>query len=270
MTDVVRNIEEVISHELAQIEKQYGVRILLAVESGSRACGFASPDSDYDVRFIYVHEPEWYFSVAEQPDTIQYMSEDRLLDFSGWELRKTLRLLAKTNPNLSDWLLTDLVYRRDEEFLELIRKAQADFYNPKSAMYHFFSISKRHDKGYLLRNGCTLKKFLYFLRGVLACEYIEAHGEHPPVDFRCLVEATVKDATLKESINRLLDLKSKSKESDSVIVDEKLQDFAYSLYAEREQKIGNYRPEPKERQWSELDTLLYRFASGNPTSVKEI
>ncbi len=254
-------IEEIIEDELERIEDEKGIKILLAVESGSRAWGFASPDSDYDVRFIYVHKPEWYFSVASQPDTIEYMSEDHLLDFSGWELRKTLRLLAKTNPNLSDWLLTDMTYIADEKFLKEIRKAQADFYNPINAMYHFFNIAKRHDEGYLRRNGCTLKKFLYFLRGVLACEYIEKHKVHPPVDFRKLVDATVSDNNLKKSIYRLLDLKIQSKESDAVILDEDLQNFAFSLYSAREKKLGEFRPATNEHQWAELDSLLYRYAA---------
>ncbi len=260
-------VEDMIEDELARIEDENDITILLAVESGSRAWGFASPDSDYDVRFIYVHKPEWYFSVANQPDTIEYMSEDHLLDFSGWELRKTLRLLAKTNPNLSDWLLTDMTYLSDETFLKEIRKAQADFYNPINAMYHFFNIAKHHDEGYLRRNGCTLKKFLYFLRGVLACEYIEKHKKHPPVDFRKLVEATVADNNLKKSIYRLLDLKTQSKESDARIVEEELQQFAYSLYNTREKKLGEFRPVPNEHRWSELDAILYRYAAGKGESA---
>lgn len=146
-----------IVEELHRIEREYDMKILLAVESGSRAWGFASPDSDYDVRFIYVHKPQWYFSVLKQTDTIEYMSEDRLLDFSGWELRKALLLLSKTNPNLSDGLLTDQIYLSDAKFLKEIREVQAKFYNPIHAMYHFFNVAKRHYKGYLQKNGCTLK-----------------------------------------------------------------------------------------------------------------
>lgn len=256
-------VKRIITEELHRIEREYEVTILLAVESGSRAWGFASPDSDYDVRFIYVHKPQWYFSVGKQPDTIEYMSGDRLLDFSGWELRKTLQLLAKTNPNLSDWLLTDMIYLADEGFLKTIREVQANFYNPIHAMYHFFNIAKRHDEGYLWRNGCTLKRFLYFLRGLLACEYIEKHQQHPPVDFRELVDSTVADENLKDKIHSLLALKTKSKESDANIVDKALQDFAYNLYDEREKKLTDFRPSLNDRSLSELDAILYRYASGN-------
>ncbi len=255
--------KDLIIEQLHRIEQECDVKILLAVESGSRAWGFASPDSDFDVRFIYVHKPQWYFSVGKQSDTIEYMSGDRLLDFSGWELRKTLQLLSKTNPNLSDWLLTDQIYLCDEDFLKIIRDAQAKFYNPIHAMYHFFNIAKRHDEGYLRRNGCTLKRFLYFLRGLLACEYIEKHQQHLPVDFRELVDATVEDENLKAAIHSLLALKTKSKESDANIVDEALQDYAYNLYIKREKNLADFRPTPNERSLSELDAILYRYASGN-------
>ncbi len=250
-----------IGEELRRIEDEYDVKILLAVESGSRAWGFASPDSDYDVRFIYVHKPQWYFSIGKQPDTIEYMSGDRLLDFSGWELRKTLQLLSKTNPNLSDWLLTDKIYLCDDEFLHIIRNEQSKFYNPIHAMYHFFNIAKRHDEGYLRRNGCMLKKFLYFLRGLLACEYIEQHQQHPPVDFRELVESTISDRNIKSAINSLLELKTKSKEHDSVIVKEALQNFAYGLYNEREKKLADFRSTLSDRSLSDLDAILYRYVS---------
>lgn len=130
-------------------------------------------------------------------------------------------------------------------------------------MYHFFNIAKRHDEGYLRRNGCTLKRFLYFLRGLLACEYIEKHQQHPPVDFRELVDSTVADENLKDKIHSLLALKTKSKESDANIVDKALQDFAYNLYDEREKKLTDFRPSLNDRSLSELDTILYRYASGN-------
>lgn len=261
--DACRSIDTLIIDELNQIERQYDIKILLAVESGSRAWGFASPDSDYDVRFIYVHKPEWYFSVARQPDTIEYMSEDHLLDFSGWELRKTLQLLAKTNPNLSDWLMTDIIYRANKKFLNDIRDVQARFYNPIHGMYHFFNIAKRHDEAYLRRNGCTLKKYLYFLRGVLACEYIEKYKEHPPVDFRTLVDITVKDKSIKDSICKILELKTQSKESDTMIVDEKLQNYAFTFYDEQEKKLCDFRPALREHDWSILDRLLYHYAAGS-------
>lgn len=213
---------DIILPVLQRIEQDSSLRILMAVESGSRAWGFASPDSDFDVRFIYVHRPEWYFKVFQEPDTFNYMSDDRLLDFSGWELRKTFQLLSKTNPNLSDWLLTDQIYLADEMFREEIIGLHNEFYNPIHAMYHFYNIATRHDEAYLRRHDCTLKKFLYFLRGVLACEYIRKHGVHPPVNFLTLADAVVDDADCRKDIHELVRIKSQSKEHDNMPVSESL------------------------------------------------
>lgn len=84
-------MKQQVQTELTRIERESGVRVLLAVESGSRAWGFASPDSDYDVRFLYAHPRDWYVSVFEGRDVIEQMLPGDL-DVSGWDLRKALRL----------------------------------------------------------------------------------------------------------------------------------------------------------------------------------
>src|SRR5438093_13788617 len=104
-------MRERVLEELNRIERHHNVRILLAVESGSRAWGFASPDSDYDVRFIYVHRPEWYLSIEEGRDVIELPAAGSL-DISGWDLRKALRLFRKSNPVLMEWIVSPLEYRR--------------------------------------------------------------------------------------------------------------------------------------------------------------
>lgn len=248
---------------LRRIEQDSSVRILMAVESGSRAWGFASPDSDFDVRFIYVHHPEWYFKVYQGADTFNYMSDDHLLDFSGWELRKTLHLLSKTNPNLSDWLLTDQIYLADEMFRKEIIDLQNEFYNPIHAIYHFFNIATRHDEAYLRRHDCTLKKFLYFLRGVLACEYIKKHSAHPPVDFLTLVDEVVEDERRRADIHELVRIKSQSKEHDNMPISEPLREYAYGIYGALSEFVPRYRPAltALPDKYERLDAMLFKYAS---------
>lgn len=254
---------DIIVSELARLERENHIKILLAVESGSRAWGFDSPDSDYDVRFIYVHALEWYLRVQPQADVIEFMSEDHLLDFSGWELRKALRLLRKTNPNLSDWLLTDKIYLADEDFLTEIRQAQAENYNPIHAVYHFFNIAKKHDEVYLCKHGYTLKRFLYFLRGLLACEYIMAHKCHPPVLFSSLVEATVPQDDIRHNVFSLLDLKRASKESDNNEVPQALVDYAYNIFNRLRLDLDGFRPELSLPDAKSLDDIMVRWV-GTP------
>ena len=99
-----------------KLEADLDIRVLLACETGSRAWGFASPDSDYDIRLLYCHPVEWYLSVNEPKDELSSMEDDNLLDITGWELRKTLRLLNKSNMAVFERLVSSIVYRQDEQF----------------------------------------------------------------------------------------------------------------------------------------------------------
>ena len=107
-------MKEKILQKLKEIEKSKNVEILFAVESGSRAWGFASPDSDYDIRFIYKHKTEYYLSLWEKPDVIEFMTEDDL-DGSGWDLRKAVKLLAKSNASLIEWLFSLIYYQSNHK-----------------------------------------------------------------------------------------------------------------------------------------------------------
>ena len=91
-----------ILERLKEIESRYNVRILLAVESGSRAWGFASKDSDYDVRFVYVHRKEWYLTLIEGRDVIEELDSDGVMDFAGWDLKKALLLMGKVTAPLQN------------------------------------------------------------------------------------------------------------------------------------------------------------------------
>ena len=123
--------QERISKDLREIKEQHHIKILYAVESGSRAWGFSSPDSDWDVRFIYVHEPEWYFHIEEQKDTIEQMFPDET-DMSGWDLKKTLRLFKSSNPSLFEWLNSPIIYQMDEQFIQEIRQMETQYFKPCS------------------------------------------------------------------------------------------------------------------------------------------
>ena len=128
--------------ELNRIEREHSVRILLAVESGSRAWGFASPDSDYDVRFVYAHERDFYLSVFENRDVIEEMLPDRL-DINGWDLRKSLRLFSKCNLALNEWLGSPIVYLEVPRFRDRLVRMIPRYFNPIGAMHHYRSMADR-------------------------------------------------------------------------------------------------------------------------------
>ena len=166
--------EKYIHQCLRQIENDNDVRILLAVESGSRAWGFASKDSDWDVRYVYVHRPEWYFHIEEQRDVIENLFENDI-DAVGWDLKKTLGQLKRSNPALMEWIKSPIVYEYDQKFMNALNEVIPKCYNPIKAMYHYHRIYVKHDERYLQKQGYPMKRFLYYLRGILACRWIEKH-----------------------------------------------------------------------------------------------
>lgn len=251
-----------ISSHLRDIEHEHNVKILLAVESGSRAWGFESANSDWDVRFIYVHKPEWYFKVNEQRDVIEHMYEDDV-DLVGWELRKALALLRKSNPSLLEWFNSPIVYYKDEDFVKRIREIEKDYFNPIRTMYHYNHIYIKHDERYLQKQGYPMKRFLYYLRGILACKWIESNKSLPPVAFKELLDATVEDKAVRAKIDELIRLKKSGKEHDMLTVEDSLVDYARNLADYYNGIIDSFRPELNEASTDALDSILYDMVMNN-------
>lgn len=207
---------------LHDLEKKHDIRILMAVNSGSRSFGYASAKSDWDVRFIYVHRPEWYFSIVKTEDTIEIMLEEEHLDIEGYDLKKALILLVKTNPVVSDWLHSNDYFIIDENFKNTMLSFESQCYNPHHAMYHFYSTSVKQNLQYLNENK-TLKRFIYYMRGLLSCRWVEQNCSHPPVDIDELIDATITDSdAIKKKAHDILDLKRTGKSQDIAIPDIKL------------------------------------------------
>lgn len=206
-------MRERVLEELARLEQEHGVTVLYACESGSRAWGFASPDSDYDVRFVYVHQPEWYLRVDEPRDVLERPLTDEL-DLSGWELRKTLRLLRKSNPTLLEWLDSPLVYRSEPAAAEALRHLTRDFYSPAAARAHYLSMAKKNFRGYLQGEEVRYKKYLYVLRPLLAVRWIDQGLGMPPMVFETLMEATLDNAAQRAEVEELLVLKRQAVEAE--------------------------------------------------------
>lgn len=248
--------EKAIPAHLKNVEKEFNVKVLLAVESGSRAWGFESQNSDWDVRFIYVHNPEWYLKVEEQRDVIEHMYEDDV-DLAGWELRKALSLLRRSNPSLLEWLHSPKVYYMDKEFGRRILEVEKDFFNPVKSMYHYNRIYNKHNERYLQQEGYHMKRFLYYLRGVLACQWIEKNNSIPPVCFKELYESMVTDTHIKDKIEALVEVKKSGKECDMLAVDDELVEYAQKLADHYNEVVGAFRPEQNKASEDVLDAILY-------------
>lgn len=196
-------IEE-IKNELSRIEERTDIRILLAVESGSRAWGFASTDSDWDVRYIYVHRLDWYLRIDQYKDSQGEILPDDI-DLAGWELRKALGLFRKSNPPMLEWLRSPIVYLEQFSTAAELRGISEKYFNPRSCMYHYLSMAKGNFNEFLKdREFVKIKKYFYVLRPVLACDWISATNTMPPMEFERLVDEQVSDSRIRDEIDNLL------------------------------------------------------------------
>ncbi len=137
-----KDYTSLIQDELARIEGEEGVRIVYACESGSRAWGFPSRDSDYDARFLYIRPVEWYLSITEKRDVIERPISN-MLDITGWDLRKALRLFRKSNPPLLEWLQSPTVYKETGSAAEALRSLSPLAFSPKIMHVPLFKYGER-------------------------------------------------------------------------------------------------------------------------------
>lgn len=243
-------------HEIEQIEN---IKILLAVESGSRAWGFASPDSDYDVRFIYVRPKNEYLKLNKNRDVIELPIND-LLDINGWDLDKTLTLLYKSNPTLFEWFSSPIVYL-DSEFTVRFKKLMLNYFSTKHSLYHYISMAESNYREYLKRDTVWAKKYFYVLRPVLACQWILDKGTPPPMLFSQLKDAELPD-TLFSVVDRLLDIKMNSPEMKYIPRVDVVNDYLDNAIPEIRSRISAM-PDDRERSWDELNTLFLQTLEGN-------
>lgn len=168
---------------LSQIEEDHHVHILYACESGSRAWGFASTSSDYDVRFIYARHPLEYLRLDIPRDVIELPIQNDL-DINGWDIFKALRLLRKSNPPLLEWLTSPITYRGNNSLatLRLRDIAQRNF-SVSTMVYHYWHMARGNWRQYLHgKSEVLLKKYLYVLRPIATLRYLEQTQSLPPVN----------------------------------------------------------------------------------------
>lgn len=198
-------MREEILKRLKQLEIDNSVKILYACESGSRAWGFESKDSDWDVRFIYVRLMDWYLSVdlEHKRDVIELPITDDL-DINGWDIRKALKLFKRSNPPLLEWLQSPIVYINNTNLVKDLTELLPDYYSPKACMYHYIHMARGNFREYLQSSTVWLKKYLYMLRPLLSVQWIEKGLGVVPIEFQKLIEARVPTGPLRDAIDDLI------------------------------------------------------------------
>lgn len=180
-------VNNLIQHFLADIEKTYAVKILLAVESGSRAWNMASHDSDFDVRFIYAHSRDWYLEscVKKRDNNMRFAPRATPfgdIDAEGWDLTKAFELMGKSNPSILEWAASPVIYRENDKFAQLIRQCAPEAFTAISVFYHYQQMARKSWKEYNLTH--KLKNICYAARGALNSLIVLHEDVLPPINIQ--------------------------------------------------------------------------------------
>lgn len=238
--------------KLKEIEERENIKILHCVESGSRAWGFASPDSDYDVRFIYVRPKEFYLRLDKTRDVIEWQLDDTL-DINGWDIKKALTLLHGSNPTLFEWNSSPIVYKTTEEWNQ-ISKVINNYFVIKSGLYHYLSTAKRNYHEFLTGETVKFKKYFYVIRPLLACKWILAEGTPPPMLFSTLMEKYL-DEEIKPDVEKLLDLKMNTPEIGEGKRFDRVNDYFEKNINAVDAMIAEL-PKEEPNGWNELNNIF--------------
>ena len=223
---------ERIQEKLTELEAERGIRILYACESGSRAWGFASADSDFDVRFIYAWPKEQYLAVLPPDEHIERGVDSENFDLAGWDLRKSLRLFQRSNAVVFEWLHSPLVYRDKTKVTSVWRDLAVDYFVPAAAAAHYAGLCKKMWLGAIEQGNVTAKKYLYGLRAYFSLRWILEKRELVPVAFAELRSGLEIEPELNATIDALIAAKSAEVEKAAI---ERIPIFDHLLEHERGQ-----------------------------------
>ena len=251
-----------ITAELRRLEQLHHVRILYACEAGSRAWGFSSPDSDYDVRFIYCRPASWYLSLDEGADTLNFPIDDEL-DLAGWDLRKTLKLLRSTNAALLEWLQSPVVYHEALDFRAAVQPVLPACFNPLAALHHYLGLVRRGVEEDLPQPEIRLKRLFYALRSALAARWIRERQTVPPMEFRTLRALLPNE--LQADVDELLRQKAQATEKTTVPRPAALAAFLEAEYAATQAARATLHPPRRADPTPALDALFRELLGRSET-----
>ncbi len=257
---IAPHIHSEILKRIKAAEQEHNVKVLFAVESGSRAWGFASPNSDYDVRFIYVHPRDWYLAIdlEDKRDVIEYPIVDEI-DINGWDLRKALQLLWRSNPGIVEWLQSPIVYVDDGVFAPAARALLPEIYSPVKGVYHYLNMARNNYRSYLKVDIVPLKKYFYVLRPLLAIMWLEKYQVPAPIEFHKLCALLTDHQDINAQIDLLLERKKQSQEKEMAPAIPALNQFIETLFTHYDE-LKLREPESK-RNIEPLNKLFRQFIS---------
>lgn len=248
-------MNQAIQQKLLELEQTENIKILYACESGSRAWGFASPDSDYDVRFFYVRPLDYYLSITNMPDFLDLPLNDEL-DLRGWDLQKALKLFLKSNSSPYEWLQSPVVYKQDIGFANELRELMPGYFSLRAGANHHASLAFNALTDDLQDAEVNLKRYFYALRSALACLWIVDRQTVPPMEFTKLRVMISNDA-VQHAIEPLLERKRRAVEKAMAKSVPVLQQWLTETLSYCKARIADLPSEKK--QTDELNALFRKY-----------
>lgn len=214
-------MENQIKQKLIELEQKHNIHILYACESGSRAWGFPSPNSDYDVRFIYVHPRDRYLEIDHPSSHLTFPIDDEL-DLHGWDLKKTLQLIRKSNTTPFEWLQSPIIYQQHAQIAEQLWTLCGNYFNARGNIFHYLGIAK---SSLMTSDGQQIgvKKLFYVLRPLLCAKWCIEKQQISPMAIAPLL--TLLPQNLQDKINAIIVDKAKLAESHPINIDDEILQF---------------------------------------------
>jgi len=203
-----------IDQTLDRLTADEHIRIPLAIESGSRAWGFPSPDSDYDCRFVYQRSPRDYASLYPLRDVIE-TPHDPVFDIAGWDLAKALKLMVRGNAVIIEWLTSPIIYRADGGFRDRMLALATSIVDRNLVACHYQHLAlAMRQKAEAAGDGMSIKKVFYILRPAMALRWLRQRPAEvvAPMHFPTLCAGTDLDAAQQDEIERMLAEKALTRE----------------------------------------------------------
>lgn len=252
-----------IQEELKAVERELGVHVVYAVESGSRAWGFESEDSDYDVRFVYARPAKDYLRLEGMRDTIEWCLQDDL-DIVGWDVAKFLRLMRNSNPTVFEWLASTIVYR-EEPYFDLVRAIAPHCLDPAALAHHYLGIATKYRARFLKADKVTLKRYLYTIRSVLATRWAIERKTTPPMAFEELC-AEMLEPELVHAVKDMVERKATGLEKDDHVLIPEVDAWVDRAMDDLKERVATLTSKSR-MAWEEMNIIFFALLEATGDGV---
>lgn len=255
-------MESVIKKKLQEIEEWENVKIIMAVETGSRVWDFGSPDSVYHVRFIFLRNTKDYLRLDEVKDSIEWKFDDTLV-MQGYDLKKFLHLLHDGDPTVYEWCSSTIVYHSTDTF-EQLKALVPKYFSKKQSLYYYWNTACANQKKYLKGSKVRIKNYFSALRALLAVKWILNHNCPPPIKFLDLVNSELPKK-LRGEVYKLLEMKKATSELGYAIKVVQLNEYIEKTLEFQKSKIKD--TSETHFSWSELNYFFKKAVLLNAKKV---